>query len=56
MAAVNVETIITMTEAADISTEKIWLLLQEVTDPKWPVLSVTDLGIIRQVMVQEDGQ
>ncbi|HZE84668.1 MAG TPA: 1,2-phenylacetyl-CoA epoxidase subunit PaaD [Puia sp.] len=44
-----------MTEAADISTEKIWLLLQEVTDPEVPVLSVTDLGIIRQVMVQEDG-
>jgi len=36
---------------ADISTRKIWSLLEEVTDPEVPVLSVVDLGIIRNVSV-----
>ncbi|HMH21826.1 MAG TPA: 1,2-phenylacetyl-CoA epoxidase subunit PaaD [Puia sp.] len=42
-----------MAETADIPTEKIWSLLREVTDPEVPVLSVTDLGIIREVKVQD---
>lgn len=44
-----------MAEISDISTEKVWSVLQEVTDPEVPVLSVTDLGIIRQVTVKDDG-
>lgn len=33
----------------NISTQKIWSLLEEVTDPEVPVLSVIDLGVIRDV-------
>jgi ring-1,2-phenylacetyl-CoA epoxidase subunit PaaD len=32
----------------------IWLLLEEVTDPEVPVLSVLDLGIVRDVKVTGD--
>ncbi|NBC07171.1 MAG: phenylacetate-CoA oxygenase subunit PaaJ [Bacteroidetes bacterium] len=34
---------------------EIWEVLEEVTDPEIPVLTVTDLGIIRSVNVQENG-
>lgn len=34
---------------------EIWEVLEEVTDPEIPVLTVTDLGIIRAVNVQENG-
>lgn len=34
---------------ADISIKNIWKLLEEVTDPEVPVLSVLDLGIVRDV-------
>lgn len=33
--------------------KKIWKLLEEVYDPEVPVLSVTDLGIIRDVLINE---
>jgi ring-1,2-phenylacetyl-CoA epoxidase subunit PaaD len=33
-------------------TEKIWSLLEEVNDPEVPVLSVVDLGIIRDVRAE----
>ncbi|WP_197088656.1 1,2-phenylacetyl-CoA epoxidase subunit PaaD [Rufibacter radiotolerans] len=36
--------------------EKIWKLLEEVTDPEIPVLSILDLGVLRKVQVQEDGK
>lgn len=36
-----------------ISTEKIWSLLETVTDPEVPVLSILDLGIVRDVQVNE---
>jgi len=37
------------------ATEKnIWEILQTVPDPEIPVLSVLDLGIIREIKVQED--
>jgi ring-1,2-phenylacetyl-CoA epoxidase subunit PaaD len=35
-----------------IDKEKIWSILAEVTDPEVPVLSVTDLGIIRDVVIK----
>ena len=33
---------------------KIWSLLATVTDPEVPVLSITDLGIVRDVIVNDD--
>lgn len=33
---------------------KVWALLEEVTDPEVPVLSVLDLGIVRSVHVKEE--
>lgn len=32
--------------------ERIWQLLEEVSDPEVPVLSILDLGIVRQVQVE----
>lgn len=38
--------------------QKIWVLLESVTDPEVPVLSVLDLGIIRKVTLEQtaDGE
>ncbi|WP_083470376.1 1,2-phenylacetyl-CoA epoxidase subunit PaaD [Rufibacter tibetensis] len=36
--------------------EKIWHLLEEVSDPEIPVLSILDLGVLRKVQVQEGGR
>jgi ring-1,2-phenylacetyl-CoA epoxidase subunit PaaD len=38
-----------------ITTEQIWEVLQEVCDPEIPVLTVVDLGIIRDVKLHNDG-
>ena len=38
----------------NIATQKIWKLLEEVSDPEIPVLSVIDLGIIRDVKITGD--
>src|SRR5687767_8515096 len=43
-----------MSIATKISIQKIWQLLEEVPDPEVPVLSVIDLGIIRDVKVNEN--
>ena len=43
-----------MSIATKISIQKIWQLLEEVADPEVPVLSVIDLGIIRDVKVGEN--
>lgn len=37
-----------------IQADKIWSLLEEVVDPEVPVLSVIDLGIIRDVLINDD--
>lgn len=37
-------------------TAKVWQLLEEVSDPEVPVLSILDLGIVRGVWVDDDGQ
>ncbi|MFD3000618.1 1,2-phenylacetyl-CoA epoxidase subunit PaaD [Pontibacter toksunensis] len=34
--------------------EKIWQYLEDVSDPEVPVLSVVDLGVVRDVQVQEE--
>lgn len=44
-----------MVIANDKETKKIWQLLETVTDPEIPVLSLTDLGIIRDVKVNDDS-
>ena len=36
------------------STKEIWSILEKVMDPEVPVLSVTDLGIIRDVKINND--
>lgn len=38
-----------------ISKETIWSLLEEVKDPEVPVLSILDLGIVRDVSSDVDG-
>jgi ring-1,2-phenylacetyl-CoA epoxidase subunit PaaD len=37
----------------ELSTQKIWSLLEDVCDPEVPVLSILDLGIVRDVKVDE---
>jgi len=45
---------ITMSTITHISTQKIWSILEQVNDPEVPVLSVTDLGIVREVKINGD--
>lgn len=37
-----------------VSEQEIWSLLKDVYDPEVPVLSVLDLGIVRQVKTEDD--
>lgn len=39
-----------------IQEQAVWNLLNDVYDPEVPVLSITDLGIVRKVQVDESGQ
>ncbi|HUQ97668.1 MAG TPA: 1,2-phenylacetyl-CoA epoxidase subunit PaaD [Chitinophagaceae bacterium] len=50
--ATHIET----TNPAPVSATVIWKLLEGVPDPEVPVLSVLDLGIVRNVVVLEDGR
>lgn len=43
-----------MNDARTDIEEKIWSLLGEVNDPEVPVLSILDLGIVRNVSVNDD--
>ena len=43
-----------MTTTIPPSTAAIWKILEQVNDPEVPVLSVIDLGIIRNVEVEND--
>lgn len=45
-----------MVTATDIRVQAIWDLLNEVHDPEVPVLSITDLGIVRKVEVEGDDK
>jgi len=46
-----------MIEAKNISVDQVWTLLENVMDPEVPVLSVIDLGIIRNVeIIDESGK
>lgn len=43
-----------MVNAVDIKEETIWQILQTVTDPEVPVLTIIDLGIVRAVNIKEE--
>lgn len=43
-----------MVATATIEEKKIWSILETVTDPEVPVLTITDLGIVRDVKI--DGE
>jgi ring-1,2-phenylacetyl-CoA epoxidase subunit PaaD len=43
-----------MEASTDIQAKRIWSLLEEVVDPEVPVLSVIDLGIIRNVAIDNN--
>ena len=43
-----------MLQVLNTEEQKIWKLLEGVTDPEVPVLSVIDLGIIRDVKIKDD--
>lgn len=43
-----------MVSANDITIQSIWKILEQVTDPEIPVLSIKDLGIIRDVKLHGD--
>ena len=44
-----------MSRAAALSTDEIWAALDAVKDPEVPVLSVVELGIVREVEATADG-
>jgi ring-1,2-phenylacetyl-CoA epoxidase subunit PaaD len=44
-----------MVNANKISVDTVWELLKSVPDPEVPVLSVLDLGIVRDVLQHDDG-
>ncbi len=43
-----------MVTETTISEKKIWRILEQVTDPEVPVLTITDLGIVRDVKINGD--
>ncbi len=44
-----------MVVSADFTEAQIWAWLEEVPDPEIPVISVVDLGVIRDVAVDQNG-
>lgn len=45
-----------MVTPATISKEQVWNWLQQVADPEIPVLTIHDLGILRNVELHDNGQ
>lgn len=43
-----------MVIASTIQTKEIWKILEQVTDPEVPVLTITDLGIVKDVKLNGD--
>jgi len=39
----------------NITTDKIWKLMEDINDPEIPVLSITDLGIVRDIKLTDSG-
>ena len=44
-----------MVKAALVTREAVWAMLDQVMDPEVPVLSVVELGIVRDVRIDDDG-
>jgi len=44
-----------MSTTTNISTEQLWSIVSQVNDPEIPVLSVTDLGIVRDIKLKGDA-
>jgi ring-1,2-phenylacetyl-CoA epoxidase subunit PaaD len=44
-----------MTAVQNISTDKLWQILEKISDPEIPVLSIVDLGIVRDVTINENN-
>ena len=45
-----------MTSTDTISIQRIWSILETVVDPEVPVLTITDLGIVREVKIIETAE
>lgn len=41
--------------ALDVSVEQVWAWLGDVADPEIPVISIVDLGIVREVRLMDDA-
>jgi ring-1,2-phenylacetyl-CoA epoxidase subunit PaaD len=46
---------VTAVDASPVTVAQVWTWLGEVPDPEIPVISVVDLGIVRDVAVADDG-
>jgi ring-1,2-phenylacetyl-CoA epoxidase subunit PaaD len=44
-----------MVETTNITEKKVWAILETVTDPEVPVLTITDLGIVREVNISDEN-
>ena len=42
-------------DAPVLSSAQVWSWLAEVSDPEIPVISIVDLGIVRDVRIDDDG-
>jgi ring-1,2-phenylacetyl-CoA epoxidase subunit PaaD len=42
-------------ETSSLTQKKIWSILETVTDPEVPVLTIMDLGIVRDVSIKDDA-
>lgn len=44
-----------ITQQNDTDIKRVWEILQTITDPEIPVLSITDLGIVRDVLIENNA-
>jgi ring-1,2-phenylacetyl-CoA epoxidase subunit PaaD len=42
-------------DRSDVSLDTIWQILDTITDPEIPVVSLVEMGIVRDVVLNEDG-
>ena len=45
-----------MINASTLTEENVWEILNTIPDPDIPVISITELGIVRQVLVYDNGK
>lgn len=41
--------------ASELTSKQVWSWLEQIPDPEIPVISIVDLGVIRDVTVQDNG-